>query len=303
MIVKPTVLILGAGASHPYGYPLGSNLIKRIVDLTAPNGGLTGLLSEPQMGVFHQRLAKSEVESIDDFLASNPDFTRLGKLCIAAALTLWGPSADNKPNPKIDWYKYLWRRLYAGALTSEQFRSNALRVITYNYDRSFERYFTRVLVNSYPDLASHGAPVAAAFLAEVIPIVHVHGTLGESEDQVLSAHDRAPFHNAGFIATAAQSIRIVHDDEPSGEYKIAHEWLAEAEVVHLLGFGFHATNLRRLDLVAQSQKRPGGWHALGGTALGLMRAEREHAERSMTLGPFLKAADSLEYLREHALLE
>ncbi len=30
MITKPTVLVLGAGASKPYGYPLGGELLEYI---------------------------------------------------------------------------------------------------------------------------------------------------------------------------------------------------------------------------------------------------------------------------------
>jgi hypothetical protein len=40
MILKPTVLILGAGASYPYSYPLGGELVKQIVAETNPGGGL-----------------------------------------------------------------------------------------------------------------------------------------------------------------------------------------------------------------------------------------------------------------------
>jgi len=40
MIVTPTVLILGAGASYPYHYPLGGELVRRIIAETQPNGGI-----------------------------------------------------------------------------------------------------------------------------------------------------------------------------------------------------------------------------------------------------------------------
>lgn len=33
MITIPTVLILGAGASQPYGFPLGSNLVNNIANM------------------------------------------------------------------------------------------------------------------------------------------------------------------------------------------------------------------------------------------------------------------------------
>jgi hypothetical protein len=303
VILKPTVLILGAGASNPYGYPLGSQLRDLIVELTAPGNESISLFSGPHAELFSERLKKSDVASIDDFLASNPSFATLGKQCISAALTLWGPRYTYKPKPGTDWYKYLWGRLYSGALRLHEFQRNRLRVITYNYDRSLARYLTGVLDHAYPDFHGKGAPLASAFLEKVIPIVHLHGTLGDAEVLTWSSDDLAPYRNSQFIAEAARSIRIVHDDELSTEYETAHRWLAEAEVVHLLGFGFHETNLRRLDLVSQAAKRPSGWLHVGGTALGLKRAERERACSAMSLGPILQEVDCLEYLREHALLE
>ena len=33
MITKPTVLVLGAGASNPYGYPLGGELLGDVISM------------------------------------------------------------------------------------------------------------------------------------------------------------------------------------------------------------------------------------------------------------------------------
>jgi hypothetical protein len=303
MILKPTVLVLGAGASFPYGYPLGEQLVDLIVQLTAPQGALRSVFSDPNIEPFHTRLRESEVASIDDFLASNPAFVELGKKSIAAALTAWGPRKGHKPNPGSHWYRYLWRRLYEGALTSEQFRQNRLCIITYNYDRSFQRYFIRVLANAYPDLASQDSQGLAAFLEETIPVVHLHGTMGSADDQVQTADDRSPFRSLDFFTRAAECIRIVHDDEPSSEYRLAHLWLRKAEVMHLLGFGFHATNVRRLNLVKQSAQR-GGWLRYGGTAYGMKKAEVERALAALQLGAgYLVGEECLEYLRSYAFLE
>src|SRR6266516_3639566 len=157
MIQKPTVLILGAGASEPYGYPLGAALVGRIVGLTQPGrpagaGGLHPiLLRDPglrgHVDDFHRRLMGSETSSIDDFLESNPAYQELGKLCIAAALTVWGPLLTHEVPAERHWYRYLWERLRQGAPMPERFRENRTRIITYNYDRSLERYFAGVLAH------------------------------------------------------------------------------------------------------------------------------------------------------------
>jgi hypothetical protein len=304
VILKPTVLILGAGASNPYGYPLGAQLVDSIVGLTGRGGGLLEVLSgEANVDQFHSRLRGSDVESIDDFLESNPAFAAVGKLCIAAGLTVWGPGFNHTTNSSTHWYRYLWGRLHEGASTTEQFRLNRLRIVTYNYDRSLERYLAGVLANAFPDLAERDAAAAATFLGEVLPIVHLHGSLGDSDDIARATEDRRPLIALDFFRRAATGIRIVHEDQPSEEYALTHRWLGEAQAVYLLGFGYHPTNVRRLDLLTQARNSP-GWKWCGGTAFGLGDAERLRAEASLGRGAgILRQVDCLSYLREYAVLE
>jgi hypothetical protein len=306
VILKPTVFILGAGASHPYGYPLGAELVTKIMDLTGPGGGLFHLLKgeeNPILAQFHRRLAGSEVDSIDDFLESNTKFATFGKICIAAGLTVWGAPHNHLPVSAYHWYRYLWGRLHQGAPTTKEFRSNRIKVVTYNYDRSFERYLTNVLANTYPDF-EEDEKAAGALAAEVVPVVHLHGSLGDAEDAVRLLKDRAQFMNAAFLDHAASGIRIVHEDHPTLEYATAHLWLREAQSVHLLGFGYHPTNLRRLDLLKQAQAAKPGWNPCGGTAFHLEAAEIKRAEDTMKLGNnILHPVDCLMYLRAHATLE
>lgn len=312
MIRKPTVLILGAGASHPYGYPLGNGLVNGIVGLTKagePSGHLHAVLLRElpfrdQVADFHERLSRSETSSIDDFLESNAEYREIGKLCIAAHLTVWGPASKIEPHPDRHWYRYLWERMRQGARASEEFRENRVRIITYNYDTSLERYFASVLQHTFPDLAAAGSESAKALRASVLPIVHLHGSLGESADQVFSVSDRMTLNSLDFYRQASAGIRIVHDDKPTDDYGRAHEWLREAEVICFLGFGYHPTNVKRLDVLGQIRGRAGVFY--GGTALGLEEAEIQRAESLLAIGGprFLRPdVDALMYLRRYAPLE
>ena len=317
MIRKPTVLILGAGASHPYGYPLGNGLVTGIVGLTRsggpPAGGHPGglhpvLLREPpyrdQVGDFHERLRLSETSSIDDFLESNADYRDIGRLCIAAHLTVWGPASNHESHPDRHWYRYLWERMRQGVRTSGEFRENQVRVITYNYDTSLERYFAGVLRYTFPDLAASGLEAAKALRDSALHVVHLHGSLGESADQVFTVSDRMTLNRLDFYRQVAAGIRIVHDDKPTDEYARAHEWLRAAEVICFLGFGYHPTNVKRLDVLGQIRGRAGVFY--GGTALGLEEAEIERAESLLAIGGprFLRRdLDALLYLRRYAPLE
>ena len=84
MIVRPTVFILGAGASAPYGFPLGSGLIEKILhSLQSPE--MRPLLlrqldfSHDQISTFGQELRDSPLNSIDAFLDNREEFREIGK--------------------------------------------------------------------------------------------------------------------------------------------------------------------------------------------------------------------------------
>lgn len=305
MITTPTVLVLGAGASAPYGYPLGDGLTARIRDFTTPKGGavwnaLVGEYHQPLVDEFHRALANSDPRSIDDFLESNPQFVDIGKVCIAAALTVFGPTPDSVvPAQLMHWYQYLWHLMHADAATPEQFRGNAVRVVTYNYESSFELYFRACLGAMYPKLARGEGGTTEAFANEVLPVVHLHGSLGPADANVRDKRDRSGYNNLQFYQRAASGIRIVHEDERTDEYATAHTWIGGAKVLCFLGFGYHPTNVRRLKLKQVVTGK--AMTFIGGTCLGLGEAERTRALALFEVGfrgdefPFL---DAREFLRQ-----
>ena len=70
MIHKPTVLVLGAGASMPYGYPSGSALREMLVDQSTFDELIVGnLISRNDVGGFCERFLYSGMNSIDAFLS------------------------------------------------------------------------------------------------------------------------------------------------------------------------------------------------------------------------------------------
>lgn len=305
MIRSPTVLVLGAGASKPYGYPLGSELVDRIVSLTGQQGGFSQLFdNEYDVASFHERFRRSDPSSIDDFLESNPDLAPLGKLAIASALTIWGPTPDHKVDPAEHWYRYIWRQLHEGAATFDSFRENRLKIVTYNYDLSFERYLAGVVHHAYPTFLPTNENFVRSLLTEVVPVVHLHGDLGRADDEIRPHEDRGRFLDKKFVMGAAAGLQIIHEDGASSGYSIAHDWLQNAERIYLLGFGFHPTNCRRLDLVHQQpisgDRRAGD---LAGTVFGLGQAEILRAGQAASIATqYLHNVGCLQFLRDFARL-
>lgn len=79
MIEKETVLILGAGASTDYGYPLGRTLIMSICkELDDESNHFSELLEQCEFRQelrrdFREGLKQSNLPSIDAFLENRPD--------------------------------------------------------------------------------------------------------------------------------------------------------------------------------------------------------------------------------------
>ena len=84
MITKPTVLVLGAGTSIPYGYPSGVGLVKDIIQHIS-NTDWRELFSAYGVSVSEMESLKSELYlsqklSIDAFLEYRPEFLRIRKI-------------------------------------------------------------------------------------------------------------------------------------------------------------------------------------------------------------------------------
>ena len=246
MIKTPTVLILGAGASHPYGFPLGRELLFKVVQGLKHNGAINNNLREvdfdaEELSTFQNRLQRSMQPSVDAFLERRREFLNIGKAAIATALM---PAEQEelllprKNEPR--WYEYLFTKLDAGP---ERFEQNQLSIITFNYDRSFEQSLFLALKNSYGLNDSE-----AASLLTSVPIVHVHGQLGPLPFEPGGRQYAAPF-SGGDIRLTAEGIRIAHETAQDDEqFQEARKFLAGASKVCLLGFGYHPANIARLRL-------------------------------------------------------
>ncbi len=171
MIVKDTVLILGAGASKPYGFPLGAELRDDVI--RARHKIELDYLLEKNMKFNHDYYAKfaedlrtSGYSSVDAFLENRDDWIDIGKLAIAHKLILYEQNARLFPpnQPKDHWYECLWQKLSAESW--KQFKKNRITIITFNYDRSLEHYLSAIIYNNFK--------IKPSAVTKALPIIHVH---------------------------------------------------------------------------------------------------------------------------------
>lgn len=312
MITRPTTLILGAGASAPFGFPTGDKLTQQVLNLTKLNdssGRPYGMqhfapldLQEGEILRFHNELLRSGKQSVDAFLEHRSEFVRIGKAAIAAVLIGYeNEDALLQPNDK-NWYKYLFNQLNT---KFDDFDQNKLSVLTFNYDRSLEHYLFTALLNSY------GKPVEkCAEKMKSIPIVHLHGDLGELPYfETDSMRPYTPKVSEYTMRVATKRIKIIHEGfDNAPQFEIAKKILSQSEVICFLGFGYHPTNLQRLGWNGSTFPHGKGKNIFC-SSVGLTNAECEYISNTYLLhlrgNHLLDYAnwDALRFLRETGVLQ
>ena len=233
------VFVLGAGASKPYGFPLGHELRANILSETAGGtGNYCKLLgecgfSQDLIRQFHDDLHDALHDTIDDFLTERGSYRGLGTHCIAASLSYC--EKHEQVFPKRDWYPNLFRLLDpAGG------ESRLRGVVTLNYDRSLEHFLWTSVEKSYE---GNRRDQAHARLKE-FPVIHVHGQLG-----VYPERPYGPMKTREEIVATAEALQITADEtlDRSMHYEKARNLCTKASTVVFIGCGYHAKVLDRLN--------------------------------------------------------
>lgn len=314
MISKKTVLILGAGASWPYGFPLASDMTEplcghalsyRIEQSDNRSEGIKIPLhpsfgNEDHVMKFREDLHRSSFYSIDSFLTARPEYAEIGKAAIAATLVPLESLANldgahRRANP---WYKYLRNQM---GDSPDEFASSAknLSIVTFNYDRSFEYFFFRALT------ASYGESRALDILKDM-KIVHVYGQLGKPHFLDAKGRPYSPKLDRDVVAKCVAEIKVIPENKDGSlEFDEASRIINDAEKVCFLGFGYNQTNTTRLKL----KKVEYGVRPIFCSAYGLKTQERARAATLIpTEEPALKFfgkedEDSLLFLKTYAVFE
>lgn len=254
-----TCLILGAGASAPYGLPVGKGLATKILtELDHSHVRQLGTTAD-ELAAFQQEFRMSQVDSIDAFLAHNDVFANVGKACIAQILLL----AESDSREKLfgyeatkggHWYRFLRNKV--AYLPPNEVDFSTLSIVTFNYDRSLKHYLRQTLANG----DAHRLAVADAALGS-LEIVHVYGDLGSLEEVEYGTH-RGSDEDAQRerVTAAARRIKVIREGQDDDDSLLAaRAAIGRATRLAFLGFGFDRLNVRRLGA-------PGAFLASDGTA-------------------------------------
>lgn len=240
MIKTPTVLVLGAGASQPYGFPTGPDLRQLLLGVSSNLDAIAfgpGQDGKAKAGEFRRAFRRSR-DPIDAFLEHNVEWREAGKCLIAAHISS-AEQEDNLYPESGDWMTRFFGWM-AEDCTAANFETNQLRVITFNYDRSYEFALHEFIKAHFRVSAKEANRVA-----EPLEVVHVHGSIGELKTD--DRRDGRPFKpDLDDLRCVASSIRVISDDANDEILRRAVSRLQVAHRVYCLGFGYHKVSVKRL---------------------------------------------------------
>lgn len=240
---KRTVLVLGAGASYPYGFPLGEDLKKDLLlalrsDHVSADQVKSLGCGDALIEKFKESLERSSHRTIDELLETKPKFRQIGAFLIASVIAGHEHLSLQKMSGlmDMDWYGHLYRILNFHSGVSDDID---LTVVSLNYDRSLEFFLDDRIGLDCPE---HLEEQARRKLKR-IRFIHPHGCLGDYH----SIPYRLDLHDLSLLQKAADNIRIVADridDEPA--MKDAQDAILAAQDVLFIGFRYDPRTLDRL---------------------------------------------------------
>lgn len=275
MLTRPTVLIVGAGASKRFGFELGAELSHNIVSGLSPGSdphhtliNHAGIRNDA-IDAFRRRFQSASRYSIDAFLEGKEEETvRIGKTALAWRLM----SKENEDT--LFSFENNWLREMCAQLDTrfDSFGENRLSILTYNYERTIEHFLFSMLASQNSNERE------CVEVMKKIPIIHLHGRLGYLpwEGKPEKSRRYEPVVNADSLRISVENIKVIHEAEPDEtdrDFKWAKELISAADQIVFLGFGYNETNLHRLGIEEfPDGKSVGTCFKMGGRAIDRAKA-------------------------------
>jgi len=285
MINTATVFIIGAGASYPYGFPLGIELRQLAYTFAEPmfqqfekemgEGILYDVIQLAKE--FSKRFRESGDQSIDWFLKKFPRYSLIGKFLILNHIL----QAENdskfleemsEETRKQDWYWYLYNEMSKypkGDTDPNLFLLNRASFITFNYDRSFEHFFFTSFSNGHN---FENYKTTALELFKKIPIHHIYGKVAqldwEKDTNKRCAGYKGYKRNYRLLNDLKDNIKLIDERNEKKNYEFGN-LIMSADRIFFLGFSYADENLEMLEIpkVLNSKQH------IFGTAFGMNENE------------------------------
>lgn len=332
MVKTPTLFVLGAGASCPYGLPLGAELTRLVASYIRKNKPALVEHAEGEIVGEIFRLAEiinnSRTPTLDMFIQKNRRYADYIRLAIAGVIARFENNAlQDQDFPDGDWLAWLYHVILESP--PDRFVENKVAFLNFNYDRIPQGLLARFMANTYGDRADNVYQnlidecvewrVPSGQWVELKRFVHMHGAVntkmqlprnksGEIKDlyglsslDLISrmTGDRLRDMAAELIATPESHRNL---ETANDIFNSAKKLVFSARKIIFLGLGYHEDNLRKIHLEKLNCEELGEQlEFFGGTGMSIHGRNRERILDRM--GPNFVLGDPdqdcLSYLQEY----
>jgi len=268
MIDTPTLFILGAGASKPYGYPTGAELRNNIIksfelhfnllsDIKPPNMPRNSEIARRQIPKFIEHFNGSSIVSIDKYLALNPTDSYIGKISITLSILKSEREScfrEDIKNTNEDWYSLLFNRMTSSLNKPDDYKhfcENKVAFITFNYDRSLEYFLYDSFYHSFFDKRHDIEKNVEGCVP--FPIIHVYGSVAHISQADWFQHNCNYYGDFNYFVSVekmSKGIRVIGEERSDNKIKEQiKELLKNCKRIFFLGFGYAQENLDAIDLI------------------------------------------------------
>ncbi len=306
MITQSLCLVLGAGASQPYGFPTGNGLLRAATQMPDEWWPLVGEVlpgaTRASHEAFLKELAASGAESLDEFVGKRTEYKDYAKALIAYHIgQCERPDRVLGAEREHDWLNFLIRRISDGA-TLPNLAALDISVVTFNFDRSYEECLLARLSSTYKEPGESPASARTRVVGAIAnwKLIHVHGSLGPLPELAMSGPGRAYESTLApqMLRQAMDGIILLNDAQSgSKEFTAARELIRSASRVFFLGFGFHRLNCARVLPRKEDWPSPGAIAC--GTIQGLTKGRIQKVSSYFPPSINLRNDDSLALLQEY----
>lgn len=255
-LYRPTLFIIGAGASTSYGFPCGRDLVEQICHDIKHETEIQTYLTETieidqcLLNYFSDTFYDARNYSIDEFLESRKDLKGLARKVVAAKIM----QCENPHKMKgsiSDWLSIYLRALFEGAnsICDARLASSKVTFVTLNYDRSIEHVLFSMLKARFDCMEQSNRIPDTEFLEVATSRVrHLHGSVGkyQQEESATGKPYNMDFPSKDIFESIAQKLMFWDDRSNEAEsHSLLNAQVRTADQIFLLGFGFHKGILNR----------------------------------------------------------
>lgn len=242
--------MLGAGASNPYGFPLGRDLKEYMSKRLKGFYNTLPKVKDVDPYKVMRALDRSSGPTIDQCIAYlAPEQRPVAQNIMVRALSCAEAELREKVEPWADWYPEFFD------LIDIVNRQPPMKIVTFNYDRSLDWFFEEFPKYNTP----HEARLEIAERIRAIEIIRPHGWMGP-----LKEISFGQVETQSAVQDAASNVLLISEaKQNSPEFERAYEAIRWAEQLVFIGFAFEATTIDKLLRgVTRNEATRGVWTTL-----------------------------------------